>query len=90
MSLVAVVQVSNLCPLCATTGALVTFAAHQQGRLHPVVAQNLIPMVLFVQKIIEMPQLLVDAVADVPVLRSFWFSRAGCGRDSRPPTVPAR
>ena len=78
------------CPLCATTGALVTFAAHQQGRLHPVVAQRLIPMVLFVQKIIEILQLLVDAVADVPVVRSYRFSRAGCGCGSRPSTVPAR
>ena len=42
--------------------------AHQQGRLHSVVSQRLIPMVLFVQMFIEIPQLL-DAVADVPVVR---------------------
>ena len=59
---------SFTCPLCATTCALVC-VAHQHGRLHPVVALRLIPMVLFVQKIIEIPQLLVDAVSDVPVVR---------------------
>ena len=55
-----------------------TIAAHQHGRLHPVVPQRLIPMVLFVQIIIEILQLL-DAVADVPVVRYSRFSRAGCG-----------
>ena len=55
-----------------------TIAAHQHGRLHPVVAHMLIPMVLFVPIIIEIPQLL-DAVADVPVVRYYRFSRAGCG-----------
>ena len=51
----------------------------------------LFPMVLIVQKTIEIPQLLVDMMADVPF-------RSGClgshvqvvGGDSRPPTVPAR
>ena len=59
---------SFTCPLCATTCALVC-VAHQHDRLHPVVALRLIRMVLFVQIIIEIPQLLVDAVADVPVVR---------------------
>ena len=59
---------SFTCPLCATTGALIC-VAHQQCRLHLVVPQRLIPMVLFVQIIIEIPLLLVDAVADVPVVR---------------------
>ena len=58
---------SFTCPLCATTGALVC-VAHQQGRLHRVVLQRLISMVLFVQIIIEIHQLL-DAAADVPVVR---------------------
>ena len=49
---------NDRCPGCV---------AHQQGRLHPVVPQRLIPMVLFVQLIIEIPQLL-GAVADVPVV----------------------
>ena len=35
----------------------------------PVFTQSMIPMVLIVQKTIEMPQLLVDTVADVPVVR---------------------
>ena len=50
---------------------------HQHGRLHPAVAQRLIPMGLFVQIIVETPQLL-EAVADVPVVRYYRFSRAGC------------
>ena len=49
------------------TGALVCVAL-EQGRLHPLVLQRLIPMVLFVQIVIEIPQLL-DAVADVLVVR---------------------
>ena len=58
---------SFTCPLCATTGAPVC-VAHQQGHLHPVVLQRRIPMVLFVQIIIEIPQLL-GAVADALVVR---------------------
>ena len=59
---------SFTCPFCATTGALVS-VAHQQGRLHPVVPQRLIPMVLFVQTIIEMRvvQVLMGAVVEETV-----------------------
>ena len=67
-----------LLPAVCNDRCLGTVAAHQHGRLHPVVAQRLISMVLFVQIIIEIPQLL-DAVADVPVVRFYRFSRAGCG-----------
>ena len=35
-------------------------------RIFPVVAQMLFPMVLIVQKTIEIPRLLVDTMADVP------------------------
>ena len=54
-----------------------TIAAHQHGRLHLVVAQRLIPMVLFVQIIIEIPQLL-DAVADVQLWMRQSLSHSSC------------
>ena len=42
----------------------------------PVVTQRLILMVQTVLLTVEIPQF-VDTVADVPVVRSYWFSRAG-------------
>ena len=61
----------SLCPLCAATGSSTRSST-------PCRRAEADPHGPVCSEIVEIPQLL-DAVADVPVVRSYRFSRAGCG-----------